>query len=189
MIRRIPSALAVGCLAIGTATIASMPAGAVPGPGTFTRITTPSGTTSIRFTPNPVTTFDVAGTASSDITAVDVICVKQPGLAEIYGFNIPVSTGAFSATIAYPFLNASDTVPACRLRAVPHGLDASNPNTYLASYAGPILHTDSVTPDRADGTTYGFELRAGTGAGAIEGRDFSSCGTSEFVTQSPSDFV
>lgn len=178
-------ALVVAGLGAGLAVAAAIPAGAVPGPGTWTKITTPSGAaTSVRATDGG--TFSVKGQTSLDVTAVDIVCIRQPrGAApQSYTFAsaVPVSSGNFSGTATYA-TNPILAGPTCRLRAVPSGTPTTDPNTYLGSYAGPILHTDYLTQFQDGSVTYGYLLTGGDGDGALGFEDAARCGTLLLATE------
>ena len=141
--------MAASCTAGATA------AGAAPGPGTFTAITTPSGASkTIRFHPPPsTTTLTVSGQASSDVTAVDIDCIFEPvGGPEVttLATSVPVAGNAFSTVATIPQLLAN-----CRLRAVPTGVDPAV--DYLGAYSGPILYSWGLVPETDGSTTVGYQ--------------------------------
>jgi hypothetical protein len=164
--------LVVAMIATSWLTAAGAVASAAPGPGTFTKITTPSGSTTtfhlIGGEANPLT---VTGQASLDVASVDILCIYTDGTPTVFALAraVPVSGGTFSITV-----DRSSPSPNCRLRAVPTGIDATT--AYLASYTGPILYTDSFVPSVDGPTEYGYSTFAEESDGISLLQDAGSCG-------------
>ena len=155
-------------------------ASATPGPGTFTKITTPSGTTLFHFNGNPSATnhFTVSGSTSLDVTSVDIECVlnRADGPASVLSdTGVPVSGGAFSTVVNYTSPTGN-----CRLRAIPSGTPLTD---YLGSYSGPIFYTSAFIPAfDTTPTKYGFVAVAEQGSGIAELEDAGRCGTALLAT-------
>jgi hypothetical protein len=136
-VRRAVAAFALfsGALFIGPAATAGS-----PGPGTYTRITTPNSTKVLYLSSaSRSRTFTVSGVASSDLKYVDIDCTltsREWGYPVVLAAFVPVRGGKFSTTAEVSYL-----VPQCRMRALPsygYGYPA-----YLASYSGPLLYTEA----------------------------------------------
>jgi hypothetical protein len=139
---------------------------------TFTRITTPSGRTTLLVQGDRQLT--VAGVTSLDVTQVTVYCLRGSGDGP--GFDtvataVPVTNGAFSVA---GLVSPGSVGPICRLRAVPQGVDPSTDP--LSAYSGPILDLDSLQRLTQDTHTYNFDLTAGTGEGEMRVRSAGYCG-------------
>lgn len=164
------------CVTIAAAAVALAPAAhAVPGPGTFTAITTPSGDvhfTSSATDPN-LNKITVSGVTSPDVTSVDIDCVYSQNGSAAGATLVPgvvVTSGTFTTTVT---LNNAFR-PTCRLRAVPTGADV---NGYLGSYAGPILFSNMFQPSPPQPQTpYGYDASNDFGDGVALFKDASSCG-------------
>src|SRR4051794_15872014 len=96
--------LAASTMVASVVIAAPAPALAAPGPGTFTRITAPAGSLIYHFNGNPGATnnLHVAGSASTDVTSVDIDCMNhdEHGSLEVNSLGaIAVSAGAFSGTV------------------------------------------------------------------------------------------
>ncbi|HEX4490528.1 MAG TPA: hypothetical protein VH914_04895 [Acidimicrobiia bacterium] len=160
-------------------TAAGAVASAAPGPGTFTKITTPSGTTTFDLG-GGTNEFTVSGQASLDVTSVDIDCIYTTldgtrSVAALAG-GAPVSPGGtFSVAVDYthPAVN-------CRLRAIPTGTDATT--AYLGSYAGPILYTDAFVPLGNGSTEYGYSAFAEESDGISLLQDAGACGVGFMAT-------
>ena len=144
------------------------------GPGTFTKITTPSGTsTTFQFIGAGIKHFTVSGQASLDVTSVDIDCILVGGgsnSSTTMASTVPVSGGTFSTVVDY-----ATPLGNCRLRAVPVGVDVLT--DYLGSYAGPILYTDAFLPATDAGSKkYGYVSVAEEADGIAEQEDAGNCG-------------
>jgi hypothetical protein len=162
-----------------------VPAYAAPGPGTWTKITTPSGArTTILSKWGEEGQMKVKGQASLDVVSVNVYCLRGSGSdvdATTVATSVPVSTGAFHTTVPVP---GGVTEPRCRLRALPSGV---NPSTaYLASYAGPQMNFDSWQYFSSQDT---FQLLASTGNGSLESDGSGVCGATFLGTLLPDGSV
>ncbi|HEY2299573.1 MAG TPA: hypothetical protein VGH43_17705 [Jatrophihabitans sp.] len=122
-------------------------ASAAPGAGTWSRITTPAHDVVYKFNSNPSATnpMPVSGTASLDVTSVDIDCVFTNGaLRQVRTFAsaVPVTAGHFSTTANVPSPTAQ-----CRLRAIPTGVNTDT--DYLGAFAGPLffMYTVGVLKD------------------------------------------
>jgi hypothetical protein len=163
---------------VASAAIAT-PAGAVSGPGTWTKITTPSKTKTVRFlAPPAATTFVVSGKASNDVTEVNVVCifssatgVSFTGLAEA----VPVTAGSFSTVATVP-----NGMPQCRLRAVPSDLDIDS--DYLSSFYGPLLYDWAFLPRKDGSTVIGYQALSARGEGIAVASDAAQCGPTLIAT-------
>lgn len=164
-----------GCSALALSL--QMPArGADP---TFTKITTPSGRSSV-LVDGGTPQITVSGTASSDVTMVDIYCLRgstAPVDATTVASAVPVSDGAFTVTVPVPTTGGSG--PICRLRALPSGV---GPDEAVSSYAGPLLDIDVVkrTVDGSD--TIDFRLSAGSGNGEMSVASAGKCGDAAMGT-------
>jgi hypothetical protein len=161
---------------------AAGPASAV-GPGTFTKVTTPSGNLIYHFNGNLGATNNliVSGQTSTDVTTVDVDCVylsQGTVNARTLAAGVPVTGGSFSVTA-----NLSMVPNNCRIRAIPSGVDPTN--DYLGSYAGPILYTNELAPDTRGSTKVGYLAvgEQGSGIGIVE--DAATCGVFLLATIMP----
>lgn len=169
---------AAAAVAACLATAAAATPSAAVGPGTFTRITTPTGPSTTFKTFGPGSNqFVVSGQASADVTSVDIICIvgaPDHSLETHYmDTAVPVSGGIFSAVAVYSSLTPP---PPCRLRAIPAGVDATT--DYLGSFSGPILYTDSLVPITNGATQYSFQSSAeeGDGVGLLDDAGFCGIG-------------
>ncbi|HEY3831441.1 MAG TPA: hypothetical protein VGO03_04060 [Acidimicrobiia bacterium] len=167
--------IATSCLAAAVGT-----AGATPGPGTFTKITTPSGATSTFHYANGATNqFVVAGQTSADVTSVDIDCVNTPALGGRFSVSlasgVQVTDASFSAVVTY-----SNPAVNCRLRAIPLGVAVQT--SYLGSFTGPILYTDAFLSQISSGTTYGYTAISEEADGAVEQIDAGNCGVALVTT-------
>jgi hypothetical protein len=173
--------LCAAIVLVATFAVASLPASADPGPGTFTRITTPGTTTYFTFDPKPGATdnhFTVSGTTSPDVTSVDIDCFfyGADGEPDFQSFaeGIPVTDGAFSTVAAYSRVSIN-----CRLRALPTGV----PNTdFLGSYYGPLLYTSTVEESVAGTTPYNLTAISEYGDGLAEITSAGDCGVQLMTT-------
>jgi hypothetical protein len=171
------SAVAAGTLLAGAGAASAV------GPGTFTRITDPGGTTTFKFDGRHPTNnhFTVSGVASNDVTSVDIECILTVDTGrsiQLLATGVPVTSEAFSTIATVPYLNVG-----CRLRAIPSGVDAAS--DYLGSYAGPILYMNGATYDTAGSTTYGYTAQGDEGDGSAEAQDAAQCGPALSVTIEP----
>jgi hypothetical protein len=156
------------------------------GVGTFTTITTPASTVYKLF--DGVTpannNFSVAGTASADVTDVDIDCIAvyADGSQSVttLATSVPVSGGTFSTTAVYSTFAIN-----CRIRAIPTG----SPTTgYLGAYQGPIMYSSALLPTK-DGTStpYAYQAIGEEGNGVDIVQDAGRCGLQVLATiQAPS---
>jgi hypothetical protein len=158
-VRRLSRLVAVAIL-IGGPALAAAPASA--GPATWTTITSPTGPGQPIYqlynltTGHPSGLLDLSGTASSDVTAVNIYCFydldQQAFVPALNTAPIPVSAGAFSAADLVP----PGGVP-CVLRAIPTSyteLAVDGQNTgYVGAFAGPTLYSDSERLGYSSDTT------------------------------------
>jgi hypothetical protein len=149
--------------------------------GTFTHISTPSGRTTVllgRGTPQ----MTVSGSTSSDVTTVDVVCLRGEFPVDVttVASSVSVTGGAFTVTAPVPNIGGSG--PICRLRALPQGVSPDDPVTM---FAGPLLNIDTVKRT-TDGThTLDFRLTAGTGDGQMTAASAGKCGDSSMGAVPP----
>jgi hypothetical protein len=172
--------LASLAVAVPVGVAANAAPGATPGPGTFTKITTPSGpsVTHVVHNATAVLKFDVAGRASLDVTSVDIDCVFQFGgvvTATVLASGVAVTGGAFSAVA-----HTNNVPPNCRLRAVPTNVTATT--GYLGSYAGPIIYTDAAVAEKVGTTPDSFVAASESGLGLTDVTDAATCGIAFLVT-------
>ena len=150
---------------------------------TYTKITTPSGRQTVLDRGGADPQFPVSGTASPDITAVNVLCVRGSGLstdATTLAADVPVTNGSFSATAEVPSLGNSG--PICRLRAVPTAVPVTGA---LSSYAGPLMNLDSLGKVVASSSLIDFTLDAGSGDGEMSVESAGRCGNADMGTVPP----
>jgi hypothetical protein len=139
-------ALALGAIAVPAV------ATAAPGPGTFTKISTPSHTLTYHWVDGAANHLHISGTTSNDVTSVDLICVYlqptgNPSVTTLAN-AVPVTAGSFGRTVTIPQLIVN-----CRLRALPTG----EPTTgYLGAYAGPIMYMWGAETMKDAGTPYAW---------------------------------
>jgi hypothetical protein len=145
------------------------------GPGTFTKITTPSTTVLYQYdgSPGATNTLHISGATSNDVTSVDIDCFHQKSngstVVVSLATGVPVAGGSFS-TVANTNLNATN----CQLRAVPLGVDITT--DYLGSYTGPIYYSNGISRSFDGGTPFAYSAYGGAGSGAGFGQDAGSCG-------------
>jgi hypothetical protein len=157
------------------------PAGAV-GPGTFTRVTTPSHTTTFNYDNSHPSGhhLTVGGTTSADVTTVDLVCMDTAPsgpASQTLAAAVPVTGGSFSATVNL-MIQAQ-----CRLRAIPAGVDELS--DYVGSFSGPILYMTGVQYVTVGSTRVGYIGldEQGNGIAAIE--DAGQCGPALTATIDP----
>jgi hypothetical protein len=173
--------LTIAALVAASTTALASAAGATP--GTFTKITTPSGAaTTVQFKAPPATnTLTVSGQASSDVTSVDIDCIlvsaNGPAVTVLKA-AVPVTGSAFSDVVTIPNLIAN-----CRLRAVPSGVDPAT--DYVGAYTGPILYMWGVVPVKDGSTAVGYQAVAERGDGIALVADAASCGPALIATVAP----
>src|SRR4051794_24687468 len=156
----------VAVLAILSLGIA-MAASAV-GPGTWTKITTPSTNVIYPYEAGGPNNFTVAGHTSPDVSSVDIDCISTRPSGAVQAItlmsNVVVTSGTFNVTP--PLTNVPSN---CRLRAIPAGVDLTV--DYLGSYAGPIFYSNGflvLTPDGVNPMGYTFFAGKGTGSAATD---------------------
>jgi hypothetical protein len=178
--RRLLAAAGAGCVAIALA--GQLPAQAAPGPGTWTRVTTPREGTTILRNVDHAKSLTIAGKTSTDVTAVDVLCLGDPSdPPAAAAIDVPIVNGAFTVTVPVPA--TADNAPICRLRAVPTGVDPST--AYLGSYAGPVVHLDTLQRVTSGGKLVDYELNVGSGTGMSGVSGVGSCAATYTATVFP----
>lgn len=174
MFERLNRVVAVGGLVLSASAAVAGIAAAAPGPGTFTRITTPGHTFTYHWNgaPGAVNHVTVSGTTSHDVTTVNIDCIllfhDGPSVAT-FAAAVPVTGGSFS-TVA----TISSIPNTCRLRAVPNGVDAGN--DYLGSFSGPIMFAYGFIPTKDGTKTVGYSAFNERGTGLGEVQDAAECG-------------
>jgi hypothetical protein len=153
------------------------------GPGTFTRITNPSGTTTFKFDGEHPSNnhLIVSGETSADVTSVDIDCIlitPHGRSDQALASAVPVTGGAFS-TVA----SISSLMSNCRLRAIPSGVDPLS--DYIGSFAGPILYMSGAVYNKAGSITYGYTALASQGDGVAAAFDAAQCGPAISATIEP----
>ena len=177
MFGRISRLVAISALVLSaTATVAGI-ANGVPAPGTFTKITTPGQTLTIKWT-GADKHITVSGRTSREVTSVDIDCIyllHAGPFIQHFATGVPVAGGVFS-TVA-TILNAPTT---CRLRAIPAGIDPEQ--DYLGSYTGPLLFAYGIELSKDAGKVVGFQAidEVGTGLGSLS--DASTCAVAIIAT-------
>lgn len=180
MFRRVNRLMAITALVLsGTAAVAGT-ATAVPGPGTFTKITAPSQTFTYDWNgaPSAVNHLAVSGSTSLDVTTVDITCIyllHDGPFVQSFAVGVPVTGGSFSTVGTLSYFPTT-----CRLRAIPTGID---PETdYLGSYSGPLMYTYGFVPTKDGTKTVGFQAfnELGSGAGGLE--DAADCAVAVIAT-------
>ena len=156
-------------------------ASAATGPGTWTKITTPSNNVIYKVVTGAANNLTVSGQTSPDVTQVNIDCINrsQGGAVQAAAFatSVPVVNHAFSATAS-----ATSLLSNCRLRAVPSDVDPTN-YAYLGSFSGPLFYSNSMTVLTPDGVTpAGYDASTGQGTGHLVGLDAAQCGAAGFLT-------
>jgi hypothetical protein len=155
-------------VAVGLA--ARVPAYAVPGPGSWTRVTAPADHRAFLSRSGHEGQMTIKGQTSADVNLVNVYCLSGSGAsvdATTVATSVGSSSGAFSATVPVP---SEVDLPQCRLRALPSGV---NPHDgYLASYAGPVVDLDWWKYFAGSDT---FQLNASTGSGMLIAKGVGTC--------------
>jgi hypothetical protein len=149
-------------------------------PGTWTKITTPSGRTTILSNQNPGQ-MTVAGHASPDVAVVNVYCLRGIGAqaaSVTVATAVPVTSGAFQATVPVPSISGFGSI--CRLRALPNGVGIHE--AYVASYAGPVVNFDQWGRSTDAGRVFSFFLQAGSGNGEITATGGGNCASRQMNT-------
>jgi Glucodextranase, domain B len=171
----------VAMLAVSAMVSVGAPSAAAPGTGTFTQITTPAKDLRYTFKFGSANSFPVAGTASFDVSSVDIFCVvflfgESPDTT-LMATGVPVTAGEFSTTATFP---SSSPPSNCRLRAIPSGVNVDN--DYLGSYTGPILYTNGLQVAKNGPVPYGYTGYVEEGDGLAVLTDAGSCGTEVVIT-------
>ena len=171
--------LTVAALAAGGAAALAASADAASGPGTWTKITTPSTTKTVRFlAPPATTTFVVSGSASHDVTAVDIDCVFESTAGVSFtdlAAAVTVTSGSFTTIATVP-----NVIPNCRLRAIPTDVDVTM--DYFASFSGPVLYDWAYLPKKDGSTVIGYQAVAARGEGLAVAADAAQCGPQLIAT-------
>jgi hypothetical protein len=171
-VRRLVAVAATAAAALAV----QVPVHAASGAGTWTAITVPSGRTTVLSGGSP-SQMTVAGTASPDVTTVNVYCLRGVG-AEATSLtvatSVPVTVGSFQATVPVPSSLGFGSV--CRLRALP--ADVGVHDGYVSSYSGPVLNLDEWSRSTDAGRVFGFFLEAGSGTGEITAAGGGKCASS-----------
>jgi hypothetical protein len=174
---RLAAVAVLGMTALVTPVLASASA---PGPGTFSRVTSPAKTLTYRYAIGKTNSIHVSGRTSLDVTQVDIDCItyvfdQEPDV-ETLASAVPVSSGAFSAEGTF----SSNPEVQCRLAAVPDGVD---PRTdYIGSFTGPIIYLDAFGVVRHSGRVYSYTGFAEQGDGTGVVIDAGTCGTELLIT-------
>jgi len=175
------ASLAIIAFGLVAAVVPMAAAGAAPGTGTFTKITTPSKNLIYRYAIGQLNKLRVTGQTSLDVTTVDIDCVlsivNNPPQIAVLASAVPVTAGQFSVTATFP----SNQPTNCRLRAIPAGVDVQG--DYIGAYSGPIIYI-SAFGIRRDGASipYSYTAQFEEGDGAAVLTDVGSCGVEALVT-------
>lgn len=162
------AAAASGFLAVGLA--AQLPAYAVPGPGSWTRVTTPADGTALLSRSGHEGQMAIKGKTSADVNTVNVYCVSGSGSsadATTVATSVASPTGTFQTTVPVP---SEVDPPQCRLQALPTGVNPHDP--YLASYSGPVVDLDSWS---YSASTDSFQLDASSRTGMLIAQGLGTC--------------
>jgi hypothetical protein len=163
--------LATATLVAGTLVGFTGVAQAVAGPDTFTKITTPSGPTTVIFNGGAHVT--VSGSSSNDVTTVDIVCMintpSGPSVEKTLASGVTVTGGSFSAGA-----DLGSLLVQCRLRAIPAGVDPSI--DYIGSYPGPIMYMAGIDYTKVGSTRIGFEALGSQDDGYAANLDAGQCG-------------
>jgi hypothetical protein len=160
------------------ATATEMGASAAVGPGTYTKITTPSHTTIYKWVGSGTNQLTVSGLTSADVTAVDIDCIYSSSVGRFVvslANDVPVAGGSFSVNAALQEVPTN-----CRLRAIPSSVDPAT--DYLGSYNGPIFYSNAMLVDKDGATEYGFLAIGEQGDGMGEIEDAVQCGSRLLAT-------
>lgn len=171
----------VAALAVGVGLGLAPAAGAASGPGTWTKITTPAHDVVYKYTLGGANTTTLSGTASADVTSVDIDCVfTHSGVRIVRPFatGVTVTDGSFSTIGTVPNPSAQ-----CRLRAVPSDINADS--GYLAAFAGPLFYVYAVAVQKDGATPVGYVAINEQGDGLIEATDAGQCGVALLATDEP----
>jgi len=181
MLVRSARLLSVVALAAGMV-VALAPSATAVGSSTFTRITTPTGTTIYPFNgaPSATNNLTVSGQASADLngSSVDIDCIfnSTSGInVKVFATAVPVTSGSFSVVASMPTFPTN-----CRLRAIPSGVDPTT--DYLGSYPGPILYANTIAPNKDGSTTYGYTAAGEQGSGVGLVASAGECGAAILAT-------
>lgn len=150
---------------------------------TYTHITTPSGPKAV-LVDGSAPQLTVAGTASPDVTKLDVYCTRgldSSAARKLIAPGVVPSNGSFSVTTALPDLG--DAGPVCRLQAVPQGTPPLP--GLLTSFTGPNLYVDTLTRTSVGPTTIDFKLTGGTASGQMTARSAGACGDQSLASLVP----
>jgi hypothetical protein len=172
-------------LAAGSLVGATAASGVAPGPGTWTKITSPAkpGDTYLyRFNLSPTAHnhITVTGKVSAHVTSVDIDCVLAGSahgrVVDELATNVAVVDHAFSV------VGNLENVPGqCRLRAIPSGVDSTT--DYLGSFSGPALYEWAAGPIvNGDGVPYSMTAIDEHASGIAEVIDAGQCGMAILAT-------
>ena len=148
---------------------------------TFTRISTPSARTTL-LAEGGSATFTISGTASSDVSQVDVYCIRGQGAgpdATLVEAGVAVAAGSF--TTSAPIPNVDGASPVCRLRALPSGV---LPSDSVTPFSGPVLNIDTLRRTTDGTNTLDFRLAAGSQDGEVQVGSAGKCGDAAMGTLS-----
>jgi hypothetical protein len=173
----------IAALVLGASVGLSAPAGATLGSGTHTTITTPASDVMFHWQGPPATNaMTVSGTASPDVTLVDIDCILRNGSTVVRHFatDVPVTGGHFStvATIA-------DATAQCRLRAVPTEVDPAT--AYVGAFAGPMFRMYNVTPSKDGSKIISYFATSESRDGFAQATDAGLYGVVILATVDPVD--
>jgi hypothetical protein len=151
-------------------------AAAVPASATVTtsNIATPVDPT---FTLDDITlsgtNLSVSGTTDgSDTDTLDIRCYHGASAFETLANNVAISGGTFSANAPLSGLGGPSPIPACVLRAVPHGDAGAHPPGTASNFTGPFLgqgsrFVNTISGGANDGTQYDFDREQGAQRGLV----------------------
>jgi hypothetical protein len=162
--------LVVAVVAFVPLTLIATGAAAAPGPGTFTKITTPTSEM-YHFSATATNNLSVSGQASNDVTSVDIDCIfNTSGGPSIQKFAtaVPVTGGVFGTTAVITSYPAN-----CRLRAIPTAVDATT--AYIGSYSGPIMYFYVFAPSHGGGHQIGYTAAGEQGSGIGSTQEAGDC--------------
>jgi hypothetical protein len=167
-------------LAAGSLISAAQTSAAAPGPGTWTKITSPAepgGTYLYHFNlaPTAHNHLTVSGRVSADVSSVDIDCIETDTAQQPRDVQ-QIATGVAVVDRAFSVVGDLDNVLGqCRLRAIPAGVAAST--AYIGAFSGPALYewAAGALVDN-NGIPYSLTAIDEHGSGVAYALDAGQCG-------------
>lgn len=119
------------------------------------------------------TNLSVSGTTDgSDTDTLDIRCYHGAHSFETLANNVAISGGSFSTNPPLSGLGGPAPLPACVLRAVPHGDSTDHPPGSASTFTGPFLgqgshFVDMISGGQNDGAQYDFDREQGAQRGLV----------------------